>query len=340
METENHPLQTDIHHTTSTITLANRWEHFLIRIGVNRMEHKVAPGLYAIGDPTSDSPVFVTANYTLSFDAIRSTLDGVDGYILVLDTEGINVWCAAGKGTFGTDELVHRIEETNLLEVVNHRVVILPQLGAPGVAAHEVKKRSKFKVEYGPVRASDLPEYLKTRQATPEMRRVRFSLLDRAVLVPVDFGYGLPAILWMLGAMFVTSWLGVDYASRMSGAFLVAILSGIVLFPLLLPWLPTRDFVTQGFFLGSLVTLPFVVMLFTSDSAGLEWHRVGIALAYFLTWPAVTAYVSFNFTGATTFTSRSGVRREINKYIPTMVRMFIIGIVLLVVLSPFDRIGG
>ena len=62
-------------------------------------------------------------------------------------------------------------------------------LGAPGVAAHQVKKRSGFKVEYGPVRAADLPEYLKNHQATPEMRRVAFTLRDRLVLIPVELVY-------------------------------------------------------------------------------------------------------------------------------------------------------
>src|SRR5512136_1084209 len=170
----------------SRLTASDRWDHVLARIGVKRGEHRVEPGLYALGNPTKDSPVFVTANYSLSFDALRSSLVGIDGYILVLDTKGINVWCAAGKGTFGTDEIVARVFATQLKEVVTHRKLILPQLGAPGVAAHEVKKRTGFWVEYGPVRAIDLPEYLKTRKATPEMRKVKFTLRDRLVLIPVD----------------------------------------------------------------------------------------------------------------------------------------------------------
>ena len=74
------------------------------------MDYRVEPGLYAVGSPTADSPVLVSANYKMSFDRLRSALPGVDAWILVLDTKGINVWCAAGKGTFGTDELVRRIE--------------------------------------------------------------------------------------------------------------------------------------------------------------------------------------------------------------------------------------
>src|SRR5512141_1655554 len=154
--TENNSMP-PIKSTTSELTFSNIWDHILARWGIKRMEHRVEPGLYTLGNPTPTSPVFVTANYTLSFDALRSSLKGIDGYILVLDTKGVNVWCAAGKGTFGTDELVRRIEATRLREVVTHRRLILPQLGATGVAAHVVKQRAHFKVEYGPVRSADLP---------------------------------------------------------------------------------------------------------------------------------------------------------------------------------------
>ena len=161
-------------------------DHILARLGQNRSGHRVTPGLYSIGSPGPESPVIVTANYTLSFDAVRSSLAGRDAYILVLDTKGINVWCAAGKGTFGTEELVNRIRNTGLDSVVHHHRIILPQLGAPGIAAHEVHKATGFHVEYGPVRASDLPEFLRDRIATPAMREVTFNVWDRAVLIPVE----------------------------------------------------------------------------------------------------------------------------------------------------------
>jgi len=326
-DTNANCIQPHIQPTTSTITLANRWDHFLARWGVNRSGHRVEPGLYALGNPTADSPVFVTANYTLSLDALRSALAGVGGYIMVLDTQGINVWCAAGKGTFGTDELVHRIEATALHDVVSHRVLILPQLGAPGVAAHEVKKRSGFKVEYGPVRAADLPEYLKTHMATPEMRRVRFALRDRLILISVDLVHVLlPMLIAAVVLFFFSGFLA-------SAGAVVAILAGVVLFPILLPWLPTRDFSSKGFFLGGMVALPFALVVFLGNSNAAWWRQVGGALTYLLALPPVTAFLALNFTGSTTFTSRSGVRREIFTYIPIMAWMFGIGIVLTVVLS-------
>ena len=180
------PPAREIRTATSTITSADRLDHFLARWGWNRNGHRVEPGLYRLGSPTAGSPVFASANYTLSFDALRSALAGIDAWILVLDTHGINVWCAAGKGTFGTDELVRRIEVADLASVVSHRRIIVPQLGAPGVSAQDVARLSEFAVEYGPVRAHDLPEYLKTHTATPAMRRVEFPLTDRVVLAPVE----------------------------------------------------------------------------------------------------------------------------------------------------------
>ncbi|MBC8264934.1 MAG: carbon monoxide dehydrogenase [Anaerolineales bacterium] len=313
--------------TTSTITWANLWDHFLARWGVNRSGHRVEPGLYALGNPTRSSPVFVTANYTLSFDALRSALAGIDGYIMVLDTQGINVWCAAGKGTFGTDELARRIEASRLHDVVRHRVLILPQLGAPGVAAHEVKKRSGFRVEYGPVRAADLPEYLKTHQATPEMRRVHFGLRDRLVLIPVELVHVLlPTLIVALVVFFISDLLA-------SLAVVAAVLAGVVLFPVLLPWLPTRDFSSKGFILGGLVALPFALAAFLSYPDAAWWLRIGAALTLLLPLPPLTAFLSLNFTGSTTFTSRSGVRREMFTYIPIMAWMAGIGILLTIVLS-------
>lgn len=319
---------------SSKITWVNRWDHFLARCGVNRSGHRVEPGLYALGRPTPESPVFVTANYTLSFDALRSALAGIDGYILVLDTQGINVWCAAGKGTFGTEELVRRVEAVRLSEVVNHRTLILPQLGAAGVSAHEVRRRSGFNVEYGPVRAADLPRYLKNHQATEEMRRVRFTLADRLVLIPVEVVYLFVPMLLAAAVLYVISgWLAAASA-------IAAVLSGVVLFPILLPWLPTCDFSSKGFILGGIVALPFAFMAFRDHATAPLWLRLSAALAYLLASPPVTAFLALNFTGSTPITSRSGVKREIFTYIPVMAWMFGIGIVLTIGTRLLQQLGG
>ena len=174
-----------------------------VRWTFSRMSYKVEPGIYAVGNPTPDSVVLVSANYKLSFDILRRELNGSDAWVMVLDTKGINVWCAAGKGTFGGEEIINRMKLTGLNKIVNHRKLILPQLSAPGVAAHEVKRLSGFSVIYGPVRALDISAFLKRgMQATPEMRRVRFSFYDRLLLVPAEIAAGKMYLLFAIAAFF------------------------------------------------------------------------------------------------------------------------------------------
>jgi len=317
----------------SRITAANRLDHFLARWGVDRMGHRVEPGLYSLGSPTPASPVFVSANYTLSFDALRSALAGRDGYILVLDTHGINVWCAAGKGTFGTDEVVGRIAATGLSSVVEHRTIILPQLGAPGVSAHEVLRRSGFRVTFGPVRARDLPAFLEAGAGTPEMRRVLFPFADRIVLAPVELVHA--ALPTAVAAVLLYLLAGPVAAL---GA-LAAVLAGAVLFPALLPFIPTRDFSTKGLLLGGIVALPFAAAL-SGDPALPGWANTLLALAPLLLMPAVTAYLALNFTGSTPFTSRTGVKREIFRYVPVMAAMAVGGVALILLLAAARLTGA
>lgn len=131
-----------------------------VRFSIRRRKYWVEPGLYKFGNPNSDSEVFISANYKLSFDILRKNLKGLNAWILVLDTKGINVWCAAGKGTFGTSELIRQIEIAKMQDMVKHRRIIVPQLGAPGIAGYALKTRAGFNVKFGPVRASDIKEYI------------------------------------------------------------------------------------------------------------------------------------------------------------------------------------
>ena len=109
------------------------------RLGIKRDQYRIAPGLYGVGNPDQDSPVFVTANYKLSFDSLRRKLVDMDAWLLVLDTRGINVWCAAGKMLFSTLEVIKQVKQTGLNQIVNHHQLILLQFGAMGVAAQQVK---------------------------------------------------------------------------------------------------------------------------------------------------------------------------------------------------------
>ncbi len=163
------------------------------------MNYTVAPGLYGIGEPSSNSPVLVTANYKLTFDVLRKEMAGLNVWILVVDTRGINVWCAAGKKTFSTQEVVQRVKLSSLDRVVDHRKLILPQLSATGVSAQQVKKGCGFKVVWGPVRAVDIKSFLTSgMKADTDMRRVTFSFPERVVLIPVELSVVLKQMVWLI----------------------------------------------------------------------------------------------------------------------------------------------
>jgi hypothetical protein len=285
------------------------------RWGINRMNYLVPAGLYAIGTPTPQSPVLVTANYKMTYDLVRRALAGRNVWLLVLETFGINVWCAAGKGSFGTKELVSRIASSGLAKVVEHRRLILPMLGAPGIAAHEVKRRSGFSVAYGTVRAQDLPAYLDGGEvATPAMRQLTFSLTERLVLVPVEIVLVLKSVALLGAALYLAAVLlyGESAALSAIGGYLGAVLTGIAVAPVLLPFIPGRSFAVKGSLAGLVFSAGFYWF-----AGGAHWS-VPATLACFLALPAVSAFYTLNFTGCTTYTSRSGVQKEMRLALPVM----------------------
>ena len=73
-------------------SLADHWGQIKSRTSGFRMKYVAEPGLYAVGNPDKDSDVLVSSNYKLSFDILRRSLQGLNVWILVLDTKGINVW--------------------------------------------------------------------------------------------------------------------------------------------------------------------------------------------------------------------------------------------------------
>lgn len=312
----------------STKVLTDKWSfydrvgHILCRINNRfRMNYRVEPGLYSMGNPGPDSEVFVSANYRLSFDHLRKALFGMDAWILVLDTKGINVWCAAGKGTFGTEELINRIGRARLEQIVEHRGIVVPQLGAPGIAAHEVKRQTGFRVIYGPVHARDIPEFVRAGyKAAPAMRRIRFDFLDRLILTPMELvpalkWFLLASILWLIVSGLSRSGISFESAWEYGGFAVIAGLAGIVcgafLTPVLLPLIPGRSFAVKGALAGLLGSA--VLQL---EMGPIGAHAFPILLLGWVAVPGLSSFLAFNFTGASTFTSPSGVRQEFRIAVP------------------------
>jgi hypothetical protein len=283
----------------------------------------VRPGLYGVGAPDDSSPVLVTANYKLTLDDLRTSMHASDAWLLVVDTRGINVWCAAGKGTFSADEVARMVDKTRLAEVVAHRRLVLPQLAAPGVAAHRVKELCGFRVTFGPVRAADLPEFLAAgMKASSAMRTVRFDAKERLALVPAELQY-----LW--DRRMLLAYAGVIAASSVDaegvslrrglprglpivGTAGLAVFAGGGLTPVLLPWLPGRSFSLKGATAGGVVA--------AATAAALRGRLTPAARMVLLTGvPAAASYAAMNFTGSSPITSPSGVNQEMRRALPFQV---------------------
>jgi len=310
----------------SRLTLADHLGACKARWGIGRMGYLVPAGLYAIGAPTPQDPVVVTANYKMSYDIIRHALAGRNVWLLVLETFGINVWCAAGKGTFGTDELVRRIEATGLAGVVSHRRLILPILGATGVAAHEVTGHTGFAIKYGTIRASDLTEFLENGMVTtPAMRELTFSFYERMVLVPVEIVHARTSLVLFGGIIYLAATLmgGSSAGFAALFAYLGAVLTGMAIAPILLPWIPGRSFALKGALAGVAWSVIFYFL------TGGSWS-LPVTVAAFLALPAISAFYTLNFTGCTNFTSRSGVKKEMRIGIPVMGGALFVSVILLV----------
>lgn len=302
------------------------------RWGIERMKFRATPGLYAVGNPGPESPVFVSANYKLSFDKLRSELGGVDGWVLVLDTKGINVWCAAGKGTFGTTELLNRINAVNLDKVVTKKRLIVPQLGAPGISAHEVKKQSGFRVIYGPIKAKDIPAFLAAgNKATPEMRQVTFSMRERAVLIPNDIVQNIKFLLMVSAAFLIMSGFGpgiyspvriIKYGLPSVILLFIAYFAGMILPQLLLPYLPGRSFSAKGGWIGGIVAVLVGWFLYSNHIINSDFGMI----SWLFIIPAVTSFIAMNFTGVSTYTSLSGVIKEMKVAMPIQISFAVVGI--------------
>ena len=304
------------------------------RISSFRNSYTVVPGLYAVGKPDKDSDVLVSANYKLSFDILRRSLKGMDAWIIVLDTKGINVWCAAGKGTFGTEELIRQIQELQLDHLVRHRKIIVPQLGAPGISAHTVSKKTGFRVFYGPVDAGDIPAYIAAGyNATRDMRTARFTWRDRLILTPMEIipiMKKFPVYALIILIIFGVQPSGILFRDSLTGGWpflfmgLVSVLTGAFITPLFLPFIPSRAFAIKGWIAGVIL-----VFLFLNLTGMMENANRNLLIFSYLFYPLLSSYIALQFTGSTAFTGMSGVKKELKFAIPIYIVAAVISVILL-----------
>ncbi len=155
-------------------------------------------GLRLIGQPGPDAPVLVTCNFDLTVRRVIRALRGVDCYLLVVSSKGINVWCAACGGLLNAHSIISVLKTSRIADRVRHRRLILPQLSAPGVDVTRVEQETGWHCTFGPVYADDIPAYLGTGyHKTDAMHQAAFPLRQRLEMAvmwagPISLLAGLP----------------------------------------------------------------------------------------------------------------------------------------------------
>ena len=144
----------------------------------------IEPGIYKSGQPDKNSPIIVTANYLFTYIKVMRAIKGLDAWVLIVDSKGINVWCAARGNNFGNRQVIEAVKATGIATLTNKKTLILPQLSAGGVASPLISKEAPdfpFRILFGPVWAKQLPQFLKERPARKpdKMKLAKFTPFHR-----------------------------------------------------------------------------------------------------------------------------------------------------------------
>ncbi|UCG01944.1 MAG: methyltransferase domain-containing protein [Candidatus Heimdallarchaeota archaeon] len=292
----------------------------------------IEPGLYIYGNPSEKSPVLVTANYQRTVRIVGRVLKNQDAYLLVADTMGENVWCAARGDKFGLREVAEVIKATRIEEQVQHRKLILPQLTAGGIDHREVKATTGWSCRFGPIYAKDISLYLASGKKTEKQRTISFKTRERLEMA-LQQSYFLSKFFFFW--FFLIGIVGINILPQVT-LFSIAILLFPMIwlvylfFALIFPLFPTRSFLRRGIYYGGLLTIIFLgigkVLEYTLVGMS-QWAVIGFAIGMFL---------GMDYSGATPISKPT----EIDEEYPTMIILLGISLILLLVLTVIGLILG
>lgn len=127
---------------------------------------QMEPGIYEFGEPTVDSPLLTTTNFSLTYFSVAGEVEssGVPCWLLVCDSEGMSVLTAWAAGNFDAEVITKMVKRFNPEEKLAHRKIVIPGLVA--VISGELEDElSGWEVLVGPRESVDIPAYLKLWQS-------------------------------------------------------------------------------------------------------------------------------------------------------------------------------
>jgi 2-polyprenyl-3-methyl-5-hydroxy-6-metoxy-1,4-benzoquinol methylase len=272
----------------------------------------IEPGIYQSGNPHEKSPIIVTANYEFTYIKVMRDLKGIDAWVLCVDSNGINVWCAARGNDFGNMQLLEAIDATGIKNITQKKTLLLPQLSAGGVAIPQLPKNSEkfpFRVKYGPVWSKSIPRFLNEKPAKKpdKMKLAKFTLYHRirAGLTHVSFLlrkiFILPLIALVLLFSVLTWFNKLWWVGELSLWIITANLTLALLFPISRF---TRRFLFKGTFFGiiNMVLLGGLSFLIHNNIYYVLWQ-----LGFYF-W--ITFFSTMSFSGYSMSTSPREIQEE------------------------------
>jgi len=127
---------------------------------------QVEPKVYPVGEPDTNSPVFLTTNFSLTFFVVSGEIEnsGKSAWLVVPECEGMSVLTAWAAGKFSADSVAKFIKQDGLESRIASRTLVIP--GYVSQISGELEDNLPgWNILVGPQEASDLEGFIKTRLA-------------------------------------------------------------------------------------------------------------------------------------------------------------------------------
>ena len=123
--------------------------------------------IYPIGEPTPESPVFVTTNFSLTYFIVSGEIEnsGVSAHLVVADCEGQSVMTAWAAGKFVGETVAKFFKAIKVEDEIKTRKVVIPGY-ASQIQGDLEENMPGWEVIVGPQEASDIPGFVKSVKLT------------------------------------------------------------------------------------------------------------------------------------------------------------------------------
>ncbi|PKL59966.1 MAG: acetyl-CoA synthase [Methanomicrobiales archaeon HGW-Methanomicrobiales-4] len=121
---------------------------------------QMTPGLYRIGTPGRNDPVFLTVNFSLTYFTLQGYLEATrrSCWLLIVDTEGMSVLTAVAAGKLNDSVVRDGLEKFNLVSEVDHKTLIIPGYASP--LSGRIEESTGWKVIVGPRDAAEISAFM------------------------------------------------------------------------------------------------------------------------------------------------------------------------------------